>query len=217
MKTKIQIKTVVGSLLFEYESGNNTKKKTLEKAVNERAYLRGAYLRGAYLRGAYLRGAYLRGAYLRGAYLRGADLTGADLTGAYLRGADLTGADLTGADLTGADLKKIQSYFQIIPEQGSFIAWKKCSGGCLIKLEIPTKAKRHNSLGGRKCRASYVKTLQIWDSGGKEIKEAVGNHDSKTIYKVGQLTKPDKYDPDPLTECSNGIHFFITKQEAMDW
>ena len=227
MKTKIQIKTLGGSLLFEYESTNNTIRKTLVRAVEKRAYLRGADLRGADLRGADLTGADLRGADLRGADLRGADLTGADLTGAYLRGAYLRGADLTGAYLrgayltgaylTGAYLKKIQSYFQIIPEEGSFIGWKSCANQCLVKLEIPSRAKRHNSLGGRKCRASYVKTLQIWDRNGNPIHECVGSQDDKTVYKVGRLTKPDKYDPDPLTECSNGIHFFITKQEAIDW
>jgi|SRR6201987_6555916 len=82
---KIQIKTLASSLLFEYESKENTIKKTLEKAASEKKDLTGAYLTGADLTGAYLRGAYLRGAYLRGAYLRGADLTGADLTGAYLK------------------------------------------------------------------------------------------------------------------------------------
>ena len=158
------------------------------------------------------RDADLRGADLGGAYLRGADLRGADL-----RGANLTGADLRGANLRGANLKKIRSYFQIIPEEGSFIGWKKCSDGCLVKLEIPTKAKRHNSLGGRKCRASYVKTLAIWDVFGQEIKECVGTHDRKTVYRVGRLTRPNEYDPSPLVECSNGIHFFITKQEALDW
>ena len=182
MKTKIQIKTLGGSLLFEYESEKNTSKKTLIEAVN-----------------------------------RGADLRGADLTDAYLRGAYLRDAYLRGADLRGADLKKLQSYFQIIPEEGSFIGWKKCANRCLLKLEIPARAKRHNSLGGRKCRASYVKTIGIWDSNGNQITECVGNHDKKTIYKVGRLTKPDKYDPDPLKECSNGIHFFITKQEVIDW
>ena len=101
MKTKIQIKTLAGSLLFEYESEKNTAKETIEKAVQDKKDLRGADLTGAYLRGA-----YLRGAYLTGADLRGADLTGADLRGAYLRGADLRGADLRGADLRGADGNK---------------------------------------------------------------------------------------------------------------
>ena len=83
MKTKIEIKTVYGSLLFKFEKENNTVKDTVIEAVKT--------------------GADLRGADLAGAYLRGADLTGADLTGADLRGADLRGADLAGAYLTGAD------------------------------------------------------------------------------------------------------------------
>lgn len=57
MKVKIDIKTFSGSVLFSYESEDNTIKKTLEKAVLEGANLRGANLRGANLTGAYLRGA----------------------------------------------------------------------------------------------------------------------------------------------------------------
>jgi len=103
---KLEIKTFGGSILFSYESKDNTIKKTLLEAVKRGAYLRGAYLRGADLRGADLTGAYLRGAYLRGAYLRGAYLTGADLTGADLRGADLRGAYLRGADGDRIGVKK---------------------------------------------------------------------------------------------------------------
>ena len=86
----------------------------------------------------------------------------------------------------------------------------------MAKVEIPAKAKRHNVIGGRKCRASYVKTLIIWDAKGNEIKECGGWHDERVIYKTGRITRPDSYDPNPLVECSNGIHFFITKQEAED-
>ena len=113
MKTKIEIKSIFGNVLFEFEKENNTVKDTLIEAVKSGANLRGAdlggadlggaYLGGAYLRGADLRGADLGGAYLGGAYLRGADLRGADLGGADLRGAYLRGADLRGADLRGAD------------------------------------------------------------------------------------------------------------------
>ena len=206
MKTKIQIKTFGGSVLFEYESSDNTIKKTLEEAVEG---------------GADLSDADLRGADLSGAYLSGADLSRADLSDAYLRGADLRGAYLRGADLRGAKipqkkLKEIQPYFQIIPEMGSFTAWKKGANGCLIKIEIPVKAKRVNSIGGRKCRAEFIKTLAIWDD-RKRIKQCQGKHDSKIVYKVGELTYPDSFDPSPLIECSHGIHFFISKQEAKDW
>ena len=92
MKTKIEIKSILGLVLFEFEKESNTTKDTLVEAV----------MRGAYLRGAYLRGAHLQGADLQGAYLRGADLQGADLQGAHLQGADLQGAYLRGAHLWGA-------------------------------------------------------------------------------------------------------------------
>ena len=91
MKTKIEIKSIFGTLLFEHESEDNSVKKTLIEAVKRGADLRGAYLRSADLYGADLCGADLRGAYLRGAYLRSADLCGADLCGADLYGADLCG------------------------------------------------------------------------------------------------------------------------------
>ena len=87
MKTKIQIKTFGGSLLFEYKSENNSLKNTIEKAVKSDAYLSGADLSYAYLSGADLRDADLSGADLRDADLRDADLSGADLSGAYLSGA----------------------------------------------------------------------------------------------------------------------------------
>jgi len=98
---KIQINSIYGSLLFEYEKENNTIKKTLEYAVK-----RGVYLRGADLQGADLRGVSLHGADLRGADLHGADLHGADLQGVYLQGVYLRGADLQGADLQGVRIKK---------------------------------------------------------------------------------------------------------------
>ena len=59
MKTKIEIKSIWGSVLFSYEKEDNTIKDTLEEAVKSGANLGGANLGGAYLRGAYLRGAYL--------------------------------------------------------------------------------------------------------------------------------------------------------------
>ena len=67
MKTRIEIKSVGRSVLFEFEKENNTIKDTIIEAVKSGVYLSGAYLSGADLRCADLRGAYLRGAYLSGA------------------------------------------------------------------------------------------------------------------------------------------------------
>ena len=65
-KTKIEIKTREGTLLFAFETEDNTIKKTLEEAVRRKANLRRADLRGANLLGADLQGANLLGADLRG-------------------------------------------------------------------------------------------------------------------------------------------------------
>ena len=47
MKTKIEIKNkITGKILFEFETENNSVKKTVMEAVNKRAYLGGVYLRG---------------------------------------------------------------------------------------------------------------------------------------------------------------------------
>ena len=141
----------------------------------------------------------------------------ANLRSADLRCANLRSANLRYADLRYADLKKFYHLFTIVPQEGSFIAWKSLNNGCIAKIEIPAKAKRVSHLASRKCRASYVKTLAIYDRNGNEIKEACGRHDNNTTYKVGRLTKPDKYDPSPLVDCSGGIHFFLTKEEALEW
>ena len=58
---KIQIKSIAGSILFEYEKENNSIKDTVAEAVKNKADLRDADLRGAYLQGADLQGADLQG------------------------------------------------------------------------------------------------------------------------------------------------------------
>ena len=102
MKTKIQIMSIWGTLLFEFEKKDNTIKDTLVEAVSKEANLWGANLQRANLRGANLRGANLQRANLRGANLRGANLRGANLRGANLQEADLREADLQRANLWGA-------------------------------------------------------------------------------------------------------------------
>lgn len=66
-KTKIEIKSVFGEVLFELEKENNTLKETLQEANSQGVNLQGADLYKADLYEADLRGADLRGANLRGA------------------------------------------------------------------------------------------------------------------------------------------------------
>jgi Family of unknown function (DUF5758)/Pentapeptide repeats (8 copies) len=148
----------------------------------------------------------LQGAYLRDAYLRGADLRGADLQGAYLQGAYLQGADLQGAK--NADYAIAST--RILPE-GDLIVWKKCRDNVLVKLAVPEKAKRSHAFG-RKCRAEFVKVLEVIGA-----KVGISNYDRRTEYAKGQTIKCDKWNDDYTVECGGGIHFFITKEEALQF
>jgi hypothetical protein len=177
-------------------------------AIKTGADLRGADLRGADLRGADLYGADLYGADLYGANLRGADLRGADLRGADLYGADLRGADLYGANLRGAKSADLAiARTRILPD-GELIGWKMCKHNIIVKLRIPADAKRSHAFG-RKCRAEYADVLDVI---GSEM--AVSLHDNETEYRPGVRVTAHKWDEHWQEECSGGIHFYITREEA---
>jgi uncharacterized protein YjbI with pentapeptide repeats len=145
------------------------------------------------------------------ANLRGANLRGADLRSANLRSANLRYADLSYADLSGVIYNESTAFFALAcPETGSFIGYKKCRGGIIIKILIPASAKR-SSATSRKCRASKVKTLEVLNTSSTY---AISSHDETARYEVGKITKCDKWDDNRWNECSGGIHFFITKGEA---
>ncbi|HJI82469.1 MAG TPA: pentapeptide repeat-containing protein [Oscillospiraceae bacterium] len=181
----------------------------------ERADLYGANLRGANLREANLREANLYGADLYGANLRGANLRGANLYGANLYGADLREANLREANLRGA--KNLPFIPLVCPERGSFTAFKKC-GSYIIELLIPQDAKRCSATT-RKCRASYAKVVAITNMDGSQAEvDHVTNHAYEPIeYKIGEYVHPDSFDDDRWNECSHGIHFFINRQEAVEY
>ena len=195
-----------------------------------RADLRGANLRGANLGGADLYGADLYGADLRGADLRGADLRGADLYGANLYGADLYGADLGGANLGGANLgganlgganldEAVNVNVPLMcPEKGSFIGFKKVRGNYIVELEILADAMR-SSATGRKCRCSKAKVVSITNPDGSKAEEtsARSGRDPNFIYSVGEVVEVKDFDTNRWNECAPGIHFFITRQEAVDY
>lgn len=135
--------------------------------------------------------------------------------------ADLPGADLSGADLSGAkiELELLNKFFPIAcPETGSFIGWKKCRDNTVVKLEILANAKR-SSAYSRKCRCSAAKVLAIENIDGTPYKGSKINsqHDSGFWYTVGEIVSVEDFDEDRRNECAPGIHFFITRQEAVDW
>ena len=190
-------------------------KETLQKILEDHEkWLCGEDGKKANLSSADLRGADLRGADLSNTNLSYANLIDADLSYTNLIDADLSYADLRGAYLSYANLRDVKSnmgttmYNSQCPEEGSYIAWKKCENNVLVKLLIPEDALR-SSATSRKCRASKAIVLEII---GAEY--AVSKHDSAFTYKVGETLEVEDFDINRWEECSTGIHHFITRSEA---
>ena len=196
----------------------------LSEAYLSRANLSRAILRGAYLRGADLRGVDLSDADLSNADLSDADFHNADLSGANLRNANLCGAYLLNADLSGADFRGAKNVPYIpmaCPEEGDFIGWKKAEGNknkVIVKLHIPSDAKR-SSATTRKCRCSKAEVIAIYNLDGTEAEEKTchSDYDNSFIYEVGKTVEVTYFSEDRWRECAAGIHFFISRQEAIDY
>jgi hypothetical protein len=226
----MQIRNLNGKVLHEVP-GDTLKGADLSEADLAGADLRGADLSGADLRKVIFRWADLRGADLREAVLRlanlvgadlvradlstadltEADLSAADLVGADLRGADLSGADLTGADLREADLAEVVLPSPITPSEGEFLGYKKVRQAdgvyTVITLRIPADAQRTSALTSRKCRASHVIVVN-----GEGVSPTKAR--SKLRYTPDTTVTADSFNPDRREECTNGIHFFLTHEEA---
>ena len=178
-----------------------------------------ADLKDANLIRANLSYANLRFANLNGTDLRGANLRFASLNYANLNGADLRGADLNRSDLRGA--KRLPYIPIVCPEEGAFIGWKQArveGRYVIVKLEIPASAKR-SSATSRKCRCSEAKVLEIYNLDGAVAKErkCYAHYDNSFIYEIGKTVKADDFDEDRWNECSRGIHFFMNRQEAIEY
>ncbi len=187
---KIQIKNLDEEVIFEYECEGNTLKRTVEIAVKQ-------------------------GASLVRASLDGASLDRACLVGASLVGASLVGASLVGACLVGAiNIPYIPVW---CPSDGAFTGWKKVHGR-LVELLIPADAERCSATT-RKCRCNKAVVVSILNLDTKEPEQEILNTSqvSKLLYKVGEEVLPDSYDTNRWDECSHGIHFFINKQDAIDY
>ena len=222
VKLEDELKKSKPNLSFVDLRGVDLRDVDLSYANLNFANLSDANLRGVDLSYANLNYANLSYADLRGVDLSFADLRGADLSFADLSYADLRCANLRGVDLNFADLREIRynestSFFALqCPQEGSFIGYK-CADNKIIKLLITEDAKR-SSATSRKCRCSKAKVLSIESIYGKEKFDKVeSDYDRNFIYEVGKIVEVKNFDENRWNECSTGIHFFITRQEAVNY
>ena len=160
-----------------------------------------------------MRCADMTGANMISAIMTGANISGANMSGADMSGANMTGAIMSGADMTGA--KNIPQHVidmtRVVPDSGDVIGWKKCKDDVIVKLLIPSDAKRSNATS-KKCRASFVKVMKVFGA-----EKGISKHDGKTTYIKDEIVRCDKWNEDRFNECSGGIHFFMSRKEAEDY
>jgi len=132
-------------------------------------------------------------------------------------------------------------YFDVDDSKEGYAYFKNA----LVTLEIPKDStvvspcmpwvhasgimyKYHDS---KKFRCSYAKVLDIVDVNEqtKHVDCAFSIYDFRKRFSYGRSDKPitvyikgrkvvaDSLDKDEFTECSNGIHFFLTKEEAIEY
>ncbi|WP_417398982.1 pentapeptide repeat-containing protein [Hominenteromicrobium sp.] len=187
-----------------------------------------ANLRHADLSHANLRDADLSNANLSHANLRYADLYNANLRDADLRHADLSDADLSNANLASACLcdaclsglrynENTALLAMACPQKGAFIGYKKANG-YIVELLILEDARR-SSATTRKCRCDKARVLSITNLDGQDVgvDHVCSSRTNTFIYRIGSVVEEPEFCTDRWKECAPGIHFFITREEAVNY
>ena len=157
--------------------------------------------------------------------LQNANLKNANLERASLRRANLTGVDISGARLYAAVLEnaildniifddKTENFRIHCPEQGAFVAYKKGLDNLIIKLLIPSDARRVSSTMNC-CRCDKAKVLEIKNfEGTKFFDEAWSTVAENFCYKLGEWVYAENFNEDRWYDSTGGIHFWMTEEEA---
>lgn len=108
---------------------------------------------------------------------------------------------------------------------GEFLGYKlaKTASGTLVlvTLRIPADAK-HVVFAGQKCRANKAEVVSITDLYGTPLPDDAVAFSciyagAKSVYIKGATVLADSFDPRLSVKCTNGIHFFLTKEEVIDF
>lgn len=145
------------------------------------------------------------------------------LTNVKLTNTNLSRVGIKDCKLDNIIANPFTSFYNLqCPEEGSFIGFKKAyinTTPVIVKLQITEDSLRSSSTS-RKCRCSKAKVLSISYLDGTECPEgtiACSQHDNDFVYKVGEILEIKDFNKDRWKECATGIHFFITREEAVNY
>ena len=165
--------------------------------------------------GALFVGCSMRGVNFKNASIKESCFRSCDMRNANIEGADLFAAVLELANLDGIKSDDNTKWFRLYcPEEGAFLAYKKCFGDRLVQLLVPADAKRSSATRSC-CRVSKAKVLTIKSFDYKErFDEAWSLVDDNFVYRVGEWVEVKDYNNDRWFDSTTGIHIWLTREEA---
>lgn len=160
------------------------------------------------------------GCPMHGASFNHADMKTASFRYCDMGECDIRGANLFGAVLEHANLEEIISdddtkWFRLYcPEEGAFLAYKKCVNDRMVQLLVPADAKR-TSATRPSCRCNKAKVLTIKSFDFQEnFDEAWSLVDENFVYRRGEWVEVKDFNEDRWQDSTTGIHFWLTREEA---
>ena len=163
--------------------------------------------------------------------LRGMKLCGCKARGCSFRFQDMTGIDLRGANIYASVLEDALNQDKVIinddtkwyrmrcPEEGeAFIAWKCCTDLRVVMMLVPRDAKRCMATmeTGRISKAKVLKITSIDET--ENYTWAQSTVDPDFYYEVGKWVEPaNGFQEDRWKDSSPGIHFFLDRQQCVDY
>ena len=204
---------------------------------------RAAIIRGGRFINVDLTNADFRGADLSGTSFDGCDLTNADFRGADLSGVSFYCYYNKDIERAIINLPKIcpekgsfigfKKAFTLETYANILKPWNNLMDQYIVEpqnqytrmvpyiveLEIPEDAIRVSSSSSRKCRCSKAKVISITNLDGSpaDVKTVYSSFDKEFAYTVGKTVSVDNFNINWWEVCASGIHFFITRQEAVDY
>lgn len=163
--------------------------------------------------------------------LRGMKLCRCKARGCSFRFQDMTDIDLSGANIYASVLEDAINQDKVIidddtkwyrmhcPEEGeAFIAWKCCTDLRVVMMLVPRDAKRCMATmeTGRVSKVKVLKITSIDES--ENYTWAQSTVDPDFYYEVGKWLEPaNGFQEDRWKDSSPGIHFFLDRQQCVDY
>ena len=162
--------------------------------------------------------------------LKDCSLKRSDMTASNFMNTDFARAFMKDAILVNCNFYSNYNLDKIVGKNNNYIegkvltdniiGYKKCMDYTIVTLEIPRGAIVF-SIDGTKCRTNKAKVIAIDGADRAYSKHSTYSEHNRTYghmsYYVGDEITVYNFDCKYNEECSRGIHFFLTREEAEDY